>query len=300
MTAQNPRRIIAYLMTLIILSIFFLNAIYLQVKSCTKPTETDSSESVSLQQLLQKITGLEGQSQKLAPVPKVKCSTRYVFVDLGANRADSLRVFLKQNHTKFEYDFPRPEGCEYSDAEIHLFEANPVFNKDLIKAKEEFTRPIVFDSSAPENQNRTFVDKLEIYPMTIVYTKDQVIPFYLDTVNPENDYWGSSVLDSTIDVKRSGKVSVDLAAVDIAKFLMRNFSPRDFVVVKMDIEGAEYDIVPHMAKYGASSVIDYLLVEWHSIQLDDKVRDQKVKEGDEAKEILMREGVKMPLYDSGA
>lgn len=40
---------------------------------------------------------------------------RYIFVDLGANRADSLEVFLK-HPAKFEYDFPRPSWATHEEA----------------------------------------------------------------------------------------------------------------------------------------------------------------------------------------
>jgi hypothetical protein len=41
---------------------------------------------------------------------------RYIFVDLGANGADSLEVFLQHEKTKFKYDFPRPEWATHDQA----------------------------------------------------------------------------------------------------------------------------------------------------------------------------------------
>ena len=50
---------------------------------------------------------------------------RYVFVDLGANRADTLKVFLDRPDAKFKYKFAAPpDGRSSLDAEIFLFEAN--------------------------------------------------------------------------------------------------------------------------------------------------------------------------------
>lgn len=50
---------------------------------------------------------------------------RYVFVDLGANRADTLKVFLGQPDAKFNYTFAAPpDGRLPWNAEIFLFEAN--------------------------------------------------------------------------------------------------------------------------------------------------------------------------------
>jgi hypothetical protein len=41
---------------------------------------------------------------------------RYIFVDLGANAADSLEVFLRHDHAKYVYDFPRPDWATYEQA----------------------------------------------------------------------------------------------------------------------------------------------------------------------------------------
>lgn len=41
---------------------------------------------------------------------------RFIFVDLGANAADSLEVFLRHDHAKYSYDFPRPDWATYEQA----------------------------------------------------------------------------------------------------------------------------------------------------------------------------------------
>lgn len=50
---------------------------------------------------------------------------RYIFVDLGANRADSLEAFLQHEGAKFEYDFPAPTWAGHEDAgkqqDVHSF-----------------------------------------------------------------------------------------------------------------------------------------------------------------------------------
>ena len=71
---------------------------------------------------------------------------------------------------------------------------------------------------------------------------------------------------------------------------------KDFVVVKMDIEGAEYTILPHLLKTSAWLNIDYLLVEWHE-HLTPKENQIAAKEAVESMKTL---GVKMPIYDSYA
>jgi len=40
----------------------------------------------------------------ILPVPDYRC----IFIDLGANRADTFRIFLKEKNTKYKYNFPIP------------------------------------------------------------------------------------------------------------------------------------------------------------------------------------------------
>ena len=98
---------------------------------------------------------------------------RYVFIDLGANKADSLRVFLKEPKTKYVYDYPKPDNMEYDDAEIFLFEANPLFNADLVKAKQEFIK-------------RPKPVKIEVFPSNIVWTENVQMKFFIDIKNPQH------------------------------------------------------------------------------------------------------------------
>lgn len=55
-----------------------------------------------------------------------------------------------------------------------------------------------------------------------------------------------------------------LPSVNFSKFLLQNFKEEDYVVVKMDIEGAEYEVIPHLVETGAYKLVDVLMVEWHS------------------------------------
>ncbi|GJJ73022.1 hypothetical protein EMPS_05380 [Entomortierella parvispora] len=210
---------------------------------------------------------------------------RFVFVDLGANRADSMEAFLKISNSKFQFDYPRPAWAKHEDAEIFLFEANPVFNTDLVKAKDKYTARGI---------------KVNIFPSTVVDVQDGIRTFFLDTVNKDHDFWGSSIYAEHWDAVASGLKGTNLTSINLAGWLLRNFLPRDYVVIKMDIEGAEYEVVPHLAEMGAGIVVDQLLVEWHpSIMVGDE-EQQKIRELKRqiSTRKLMEEGVLMPAYDT--
>lgn len=50
---------------------------------------------------------------------------------------------------------------------------------------------------------------------------------------------------------------------DFSRWLMENFDLRDQIIVKMDIEGAEYDLLSKMIGDKSIFLVDRLLCEWH-------------------------------------
>jgi len=130
-----------------------------------------------------------------------------------------------------------------------------------------------------------------------VDVRDGTRTFFLDTVNTANDFWGSSIYADHPDVVRSGSNGTELTAINISRWLLMNTLPRDYVVVKMDIEGSEYEVIPHMVEMGVWSVVDYLLVEWHGIP-ENVPGDHELAKA--AAERLVEKGVSMPDYNSPA
>ena len=62
-------------------------------------------------------------------------------------------------------------------------------------------------------------------------------------------------------MSKSNKTIVN--CVDLAKLLKDNFSMEDLIIVKMDIEGTEYDILIDLIKKEALKLVDYIAVEFH-------------------------------------
>ena len=52
-------------------------------------------------------------------------------------------------------------------------------------------------------------------------------------------------------------------AFDLAEWLKRTVSEQDFVVMKMDVEGTEFDLIPRMLDTGAICLVDELFLECH-------------------------------------
>jgi hypothetical protein len=56
---------------------------------------------------------------------------------------------------------------------------------------------------------------------------------------------------------------VPVPAIDFSAWLRRTVGPDDHVVVKMDIEGAEYPVLTKLLNDGTINLISVLYIEWH-------------------------------------
>ncbi len=162
---------------------------------------------------------------------KIRASPRRVFVDCGANTCTVLRDFVK----------------ELPDFEFFAFEAQP----DL---KSEGERAI-----------RDHPDTRIQYANKAVWIRNETLNFYLATEWGKNFRGGSTLVtgntmnQSAIDYDSP----VQVEAFDFSAWLGANFCPQDYVIVKMDIEGAEYDVLEKVIADGNLPVINELIIEFH-------------------------------------
>lgn len=165
-----------------------------------------------------------------------------LFIDLGAADGETYKAFLgTSSKWTFAYDTGafKKENCY-----AYLIEANPRFDRALESFRSQRTYPIQRTASYMcDKQNEQF---------------------WLD-VSGEGSEWGSS-LNSTheaVNNKKKTQKPVNVELFNLNRLLLENAIPEDTVVVKMDIEGAEYDILPCLADSPAANLIDTLYLEDH-------------------------------------
>lgn len=61
----------------------------------------------------------------------------------------------------------------------------------------------------------------------------------------------------------SSTATFDVQIVDVTSWLARNFHVDDYVLVKLDVEGAEHEIVERLEARGALGLIDVMAIECH-------------------------------------
>jgi FkbM family methyltransferase len=180
---------------------------------------------------------------------------RWVYIDLGANNGDSVYNFFG---VKLKYpSFLSKKDIDENDWIVYAFEANPLFNTQLDKMKTYLVK------SRRE---------INLFKSTAAWIYNGNITFFLDTVNEENNFWGSSLKSEM--VFENNKKQVQVPCLDVADIL-EQYTKDDMIVMKVDIEGAEYDVLSHLIARNVLGLVDFLGVEYHTHGLDKSVEGEK-------------------------
>lgn len=204
-------------------------------------------------------------------IPCVRTVPRCVFIDLGAADGNSFNEFLSNKYG----DVAKCPSVQWSAV---LVEANPLFNTKLAAVAAQHPGQINAMSA------------------TAAYMCEATTSFFLDTKNTDKNFWGSSMSGSHPDVQ-GGKTKVTVPTMNLNRILHEQTIPGDWVMVKMDIEGSEYDVLPCTAQAPAASLMDRLYLEQHD-WLAHGLAGTTEAQMEAAKNTLRSRGVDIPAYFS--
>ena len=198
-----------------------------------------------------------------------------VLLDFGANVGDTMRKLIDSglppiNGHQFEYD-PKVGGIgtvRYGQKVGRRYFRESFVLSRYIQHKSNGAMPEDFCYYGIEG-NPTFtalLKELEITTMNLdprplrhlhFFTdhvgtgKDGPTTLYLDTVNKNDHFWGSSIYDSHKDVQRSGgNTGVPVTGITLTTLLRNTLKPNGLAIIKIDIEGAEYPLMEEAVKSG--------------------------------------------------
>lgn len=126
----------------------------------------------------------------------------------------------------------------YNDYEIYGFECEPRLKDEL-----EILKDVL---------GFVFLNKA-------VWSKDEILKFYL---GQEDLTQSSSLLKEKKKYINKSK-PVEVEAIDFSYWLKSNFKKDDYIICKMNIEGAEYPVLEKMIKDDTISYINKLFISWH-------------------------------------
>jgi len=204
-------------------------------------------------------------------LPNRRTMPKCIFIDLGAADGNTLKDFVAGKYGPLT-------NCPSGEWEATLVEANPRFDAPLKNMEVVYPGKVKADSS------------------TAAYMCEAETTFYLDTTSVEHNYWGSSMSENHDDTKKSGHQAVTVPTVNVLKLLYESTIPADYVILKMDIEGAEWDVLPCLAKSDNVHLVNRLLVEVHPEAWGNAGTTQV--QLDQALATLRANGVDIPTYHS--
>lgn len=115
-----------------------------------------------------------------------------------------------------------------------------------------------FHTFEPNSTYWENLEKLAILHKEAIWIYDGELDFYL-----AEKPGGSTVLlnkkTAHVDYTKSTKVP----CIDFGKWIRNNFNKEDYIILKLNIEGAEYEVLRSMVKDGSIDYINELYAELH-------------------------------------
>ena len=183
----------------------------------------------------------------------------HLYVDMGTNVGVQIRKLYEPMHYPGAKILPVFEDYFGNNTRKSVcaigFEANDVHNSRLIELQTSY-------------QNAGY--PCVIFTETAVSVRHGNLTFFHDNgATPAQHEWGASALAW----HPNHPMNQTVLGIDIDAFFHEVHhawshstsysSEHSRVVAKLDIEGSEYEVVPHMLSHGSLCFIDAITIEWH-------------------------------------
>ena len=196
---------------------------------------------------------------------------RKVFIDCGAHDGCSVRKFLDITE----------DGAEY---EVYSFEPNP---------KLAHHHPV---------GDAVFYDKA-------VWTSDGPHTFYMHGTTGGSTLVEEKNIHNTLKAQSRPSImkvqglpeAITVECIDISKWISTKFAKEDYIVLKMDIEGAEYQILDKMIAEGTIDYINEFAIEWHLLTskgVGPSLRKHIKQQIGEHTQLFEQKGIKLIEWDA--
>lgn len=149
----------------------------------------------------------------------------------------------------------------YAGGSLEHFKLTPEYSPDFIYYG--FDPMLNIEQAREKWKNITLDNKA-------VWIKDDEIDFYTS-----DRHQGRA--NGISHNKRASKEGIrKVKCIDFSKWLGNNFDADDYIILKMDVEGAEYELLPRLIKDSTINLVDIIYLEWHAGRMGD-VRYQRAK-----------------------
>jgi FkbM family methyltransferase len=78
---------------------------------------------------------------------------------------------------------------------------------------------------------------------------------------------GSSILNSLNNLREEH--SINIPGFDLSSWISESFTKEDYIILKLDIEGAEYEVLNKLIEDGNIHLVNEFWGEWHDMKISD-------------------------------
>ncbi|KAJ0087879.1 hypothetical protein Patl1_31464 [Pistacia atlantica] len=171
----------------------------------------------------------------LTSMADISFKNRYVYVDVGARSyGSSIGSWFRKQYPKQNRTF-----------EVYAIEADKTFHEEYKVKKKVKLLPY-----AAWVRNETLSFEINHDPGKEVEVKGRG----MGRIQPVQTSLSDGGFDGEVDI---------IQGFDFADWLKKTVTEKDFVVMKMDVEGTEFDLIPRLFETGAICLIDEIFLECH-------------------------------------
>ena len=175
---------------------------------------------------------------------------RNVFLDCGACQGDTIEMFFHNGvipgRKSMTPEFKIAFNYDPSTFKVFAFEANPQHSSALSKLESQFPNLTVFKETA-------------------LWTENGTLDLFMSSTNDSTDaHQSASLLKGHPDEKGKGSKLVSVPTIDFSRWIYDNIETTDFVLIKMNVEGAEYEVLRKMLNDQTFALLDRMWMFYHS------------------------------------
>ena len=219
------------------------------------------------------ILWVQPPSKEVSPVvPRVKTKSAYgdcsmFYLDVGSNIGVQVRKLFEPS--RYPGAAVLPVFDEYFGRERHRnknicaigLEMNPSHTARLVALERHYTDTCGYT--------------VHFFTETAAGSSDGQVDFWTDNDVSHNE-WGASI-NMPEPIRKSGAKRT-VRSFDLARFLVEEVLPfASVVVMKLDIEGTEYDIVLRLVATGALCNVDFVFMDLHPLMASKQQQEVYIK-----------------------
>ena len=95
----------------------------------------------------------------------------------------------------------------------------------------------------------------------------------VDTQDGYKKFYDSGDTSSSLIDRNRTKNIIKVKTISLSKFILENFDKKNYIILKIDIEGSEYDVIDDLSKKGIFNSIDLFFAEIHGSKTGKSLND---------------------------